>query len=63
MIGAEALVRWEHPKWGTVPPIEFISIAEDTGLIIKLGRMDFQSGLYANTRVESKRSEKNSNFH
>ena len=37
VIGAEALVRWEHPKWGTVPPFEFISIAEDTGLIIKLG--------------------------
>ena len=37
VIGAEALVRWEHPKWGTVPPFEFISIAEDTGLILKLG--------------------------
>ena len=41
VIGAEALVRWEHPKWGTVPPIEFISIAEDTGLIIKLGEWIF----------------------
>ena len=37
VIGAEALVRWEHPKWGTVPPMEFISIAEDTGMIIMLG--------------------------
>ena len=41
VIGAEALVRWEHPKWGTVPPFEFISIAEDTGLIIKLGEWIF----------------------
>lgn len=37
VIGAEALVRWEHSKWGTVPPYEFISIAEKSGVIIKLG--------------------------
>ena len=37
VIGAEALVRWEHSKWGTVPPNEFISIAEKSGVIIKLG--------------------------
>ena len=37
IIGAEALVRWEHSKWGTVPPYEFISIAEKSGVIIKLG--------------------------
>jgi diguanylate cyclase (GGDEF)-like protein/PAS domain S-box-containing protein len=35
----EALVRWQHPERGLVPPIEFISVAEDTGLILQLGRI------------------------
>lgn len=38
IIAAEALIRWEHPIWGLVPPKEFISIAEDTGFIIDLGK-------------------------
>jgi len=37
MVGAEALLRWEHPDYGQVPPFKFIAIAEEIGLIAQLG--------------------------
>jgi len=37
VVGAEALIRWNHPQIGMVNPIEFIHLAEQTGLILPLG--------------------------
>jgi len=43
--GAEALVRWDHPTRGRIPPLDFIPVAEASGYIVELGRWILQQAL------------------
>ncbi|MBL8306198.1 MAG: EAL domain-containing protein [Rubrivivax sp.] len=47
IVGAEALMRWQHPELGSVPPSEFIDVAETTGLIDELGHWALQEACSA----------------
>ncbi len=50
IVGAEALVRWEHPELKNIPPLDFIPAAEDNGLILEIGKLVLEDSIkYAKT--------------
>ena len=57
VVGFEALLRWRHPTRGLVPPGEFISLAEATGMILPIGQLGAHRGVPAGRRVAGGRPD------
>lgn len=58
IVGLEALLRWSHPKFGSVSPVEFIPLLEDTGLIEEVGEWGLRQIFAVYPRLRAKFGEK-----
>jgi len=56
--GFEALARWTHPVLGSIPPVDFISVAEESGLIVQLGRWALQEAVEQLRRWDERLGER-----
>ncbi len=52
VIGVEALLRWNHPRRGMIPPAQFIPLAESTGLIVPIGEWAIRTACYEGRELQ-----------